>query len=68
MEKQIITITVKTEGEKCIMTDIEIREWYETHIAGLFNPEYGTPEITVDVKRIESDEPAAPVNETVSKK
>ena len=55
MEKQIITITVKTEGEKCIMTDSEIREWYETHIAGLFNPEYGTPEITVDVVRRKVD-------------
>ena len=52
MEQQIITITVKTEGETCEMTDEEIRAWYETHVAGLFNPAYGTPEITVEVKRI----------------
>ena len=55
MEEQIITITVKTKGDVCEMSDAEIREWYETSIAGLFNPEYGTPEITVDVKRIVKD-------------
>ncbi len=52
-EEQIITVTIKTKGEKCEMTDDEIRIWYETHIAGLFDPEYGTPEIAVDVKRNE---------------
>ena len=52
MEEQIITITVKTKGEVCEMSDSEIRRWYETNVAGLFNPEYGRPEITVDVKRI----------------
>ena len=52
MEEQIITITVKTKGDICVMSDEEIREWYETSIAKLFNPEYGTPEIAVDVKRI----------------
>ena len=38
MEEQIITITVKTKGEKCEMSDKEIRRWYETHVAGLFDP------------------------------
>ena len=52
MEEQIITITVKTKGDICVMSDDEIREWYESNVAKLFNPEYGTPEITVDVKRI----------------
>ncbi|MBO4325342.1 MAG: hypothetical protein IJL03_04650 [Lachnospiraceae bacterium] len=52
MEEQIITITVKTKGDVCEMSDAQIREWYEKSIAGLFNPEYGTPEITVDVKRV----------------
>ena len=51
MEEQIITITVKTSGEACEMSDGEIREWYETHIAQLFNPEYGIPEISVAVTR-----------------
>ena len=51
MEEQVITIVVKTTGEKCVMSDIEIKKWYEENIAKLFNPNYGTPEITVDVKR-----------------
>ena len=53
MEKQIITVTIKTKGEKCEMSDEAIKAWYESNVAKLFNPEYGTPEISVDVKRIE---------------
>ncbi|MBP5230197.1 MAG: hypothetical protein ILO68_00550 [Clostridia bacterium] len=51
MEEQIITITVRTKGEKCEMTDQEIRKWYEDGVAGLFNSAYGTPEISVHVER-----------------
>ena len=51
MEEQIITVTIKTKGEKCMMSDAEIKEWYEKHIASLFNPEYGRPEITVKLER-----------------
>lgn len=51
MEKQTITITVKTKGEKCEMSTPEIREWYKTNVAQLFDPAFGTPEITVDVIR-----------------
>ncbi len=51
MEEQVITIVVKTAGEKCVMSDDEIKKWYENNIAKLFNPDYGTPEISVDVKR-----------------
>ena len=53
MEEQIITVKIITKGEKCEMTDSEIRQWYGEKIAGLFNPEYGTPEITVNVERRE---------------
>ncbi|MBR0303403.1 MAG: hypothetical protein IJQ80_06095 [Clostridia bacterium] len=53
MEEQIITITVKTVGDVCVMSDEEIKEWYLSSISKLFNPEFGTPEITVDVKRTE---------------
>ena len=53
MEEQIVTITVKTKGEKCEMSDGEIRDWYASHVAKLFNPAYGTPEITVELERIE---------------
>ncbi len=51
MGEQIITITVKTKGEKCELSDEEIRRWYEEHVAGLFDPAYGTPEIAVSVVR-----------------
>lgn len=51
MEEQTITITVKSRGEPCEMTDAEIKAWYEARIAALFAPKWGTPEITVDVKR-----------------
>ena len=51
MEEQIITITVRSKGEPCEMTDEQIKEWYEQRIAALFDPKWGTPEITVDVER-----------------
>ena len=54
MEEQVITITVRTRGEKCRLSDEQIREWYESHVAELLNPEYGTPEITVEVRRSET--------------
>lgn len=53
MEEQIITVTIRTKGEKCRMTDDEIKEWYEKNIARLFDPEYGTPEIEAEVRRTE---------------
>ena len=51
MEEQIITITVRTCGEPCGLSDAEIKDWYENRITALFDPKWGTPEITVDVKR-----------------
>ena len=51
MEKQTITIRIETRGDVCQMSDEEIRAWYEGKVAGLFNPEYGTPKIEVEVKR-----------------
>ena len=51
MEKQTITVTIRTSGEVCELNDAEIKAWYESKIAGLFNPAYGTPEITVEVRR-----------------
>ena len=52
METQIVTINVKTQGEVCELSTEEIKEWYKTNIAKLFNPEFGTPEIDVTVTRI----------------
>lgn len=51
MEEQIITITVKTKGEPCTLSDDEIRAWYAERVASLFDPQWGAPEITVDVER-----------------
>lgn len=53
MEEQIITIKIKTKGEICEMSNAEIQSWYEEKLAKLFNPAYGTPEITVAVERIQ---------------
>ena len=51
MEEQIITVTIRTKGDPCKLSDAEIKDWYENRIAALFDPKWGTPEITVDVKR-----------------
>ena len=53
MEKQIITVKIITKGEKCELSDAEIKEWYEKKIAGLFDPAYGKPEISVGLERTE---------------
>ena len=53
MEEQVITVTIRTKGEKCQMSDAEIKEWYEKNIARLFDPAYGTPEIEAEVRRTE---------------
>ena len=53
MEKQIITIKIITEGEKCVMEDKEIVDWYKEHVEAMFNPIYGTPKIDVKLERIE---------------
>ena len=52
MEEQIVTITVKTRGETCEMQDAEIKKWYEKSVAGLFDPAFGTPSISVEVRRL----------------
>lgn len=51
LEEQIVSITIVTKGEKCEMRDEEIITWYQNNIAKMFNPQYGTPEITVTLKR-----------------
>ncbi|MDD7129346.1 MAG: hypothetical protein PUH91_11150 [Prevotella sp.] len=51
MEEQIVTIKVVTTGEICEMSNDEIIEWYQTNIGKLFNPDYGTPQITVNLER-----------------
>jgi len=53
MEKQTVIITIQTEGETCEMTDAQIKEWYLSNVAKLFDPAYGTPHIEVALKREE---------------
>lgn len=55
MEEQKITITILTKGEKCVMSNEEIVEWYQKHITSLFNQEYGIPEISVNLERVVFD-------------
>ncbi len=50
-EEQTVTVTVRTKGEPCELSDAEIKAWYADRIASLFDPQWGTPEITVDVER-----------------
>ena len=50
-EAQTVTITVKTQGDPCELSDDEIRAWYAERVASLFDEKWGTPEITVDVAR-----------------
>ena len=54
-EKIITNVTIVTQGEPCEMDDEALRKWYESHIAALFNPRYGTPTVTVEVQRIEEE-------------
>ena len=53
MEKQTINIKITTEGDKCEMVTEAIQAWYEEKIKSLFNPEFGTPIIEVEVNREE---------------
>ena len=51
MEEQKITITVKSRGERCELSDAELQAWYEQKIAAFFDPKLGMPEIKVEVER-----------------
>ncbi len=53
MEEQVITVTIRSRGDKCELSDAELKEWYAAKIAALFDPRWGTPEIAVNVERTE---------------
>ena len=55
-EKITTPVTIVTQGEPCELDDAALKEWYLTHIAGLFDPAYGTPEISVEVSREKTGE------------
>ena len=51
MEEQIVTVTIRSKGEPCELRDEEIKAWYAEKLAALFDPQWGTPEITVELER-----------------
>lgn len=51
MEEQIVSITIRTKGEPCGLSDEEIKKWYADRIGSMFDPRWGTPEITVALER-----------------
>ena len=55
MEEQVITVVIKTKGEACRLSDAEILDWYRSRIAGLFDPAYGMPQISVTLRREEAE-------------
>jgi len=50
-ENQTVTVTIRTSGEPCELSDEQITAWYEERIASLFDPNVGKPEITVALRR-----------------
>ena len=50
-EEQTVTVTIRTWGDKCELSDDEIREWYEDRIETLFEPNIGGHEIDVEISR-----------------
>ncbi len=51
MEQQTVTITIRTRGEKCELTDEQIQGWYKDQIESLLDPNFGEHGISVTVKR-----------------
>ena len=51
MEEQTVTVTVRTRGEACELSDGEIAAWYRDRIDRLFDPRIGEHEIFVQVER-----------------
>ena len=50
MEENTIVITIKTAGEKCVMSDDELKNWYLENVKKLFTKQIGTPQIDVQVR------------------
>ena len=37
MEEQVITVTIRTKGDVCVLSNEEIAKWYKENIEKLFN-------------------------------
>ena len=46
-----MTVTVRSAGDPCELDDAGICAWYAEKVSSLFDPKWGTPEITVSVER-----------------
>lgn len=53
MEQQTVTVTIRTRGEKCELTDEQIKDWYRERIEGLLDPNIGGYEVSVSLERKE---------------
>lgn len=50
-EQQTVTVTVRTWGEPCDLTDEQIAKWYRERIESLLDPDIGKHEVSVSVER-----------------
>lgn len=50
-EEHTVSVTIRTRGEACEMTDEEIAEWYRNAIDSLLDPHIGEHEVSVRVER-----------------
>ena len=50
-EEQTVSVTIRTRGEACEMTDEEIAEWYRNAIDSLLDPHIGEHEVSVRLTR-----------------
>ncbi len=50
-EQQTVTVTIRTRGEKCELTDEQIQGWYRDQIESLLDPNIGEHDISVAVER-----------------
>ena len=51
MEEQTVTVTIRTLGEPCELSDAEILTWYRDRIEALLDPAIGTHSVDVALSR-----------------
>lgn len=57
-EQQTVTVTIRTWGKACELSDEQIATWYRDGIESLLDPNIGSHEITVSVERKPIERPA----------
>ena len=51
MEEQVVTVTVRTWGKPCELSDEQIIAWYREQMEKLLDPDIGGHDVTVSVQR-----------------